>query len=189
MNENIKEFFNGVAKTYTHDDNPTIDKLLDSLMLETNSRILDLGCGKGILTKHLLNRGCKNIVALDISEEMMKYFKEDIKSEFVTFINGDFYEFDSEPFDFIICFDAYPHFMDADGFKNRVNLLLKNGGYLAIIHDIGRPTLNEHHKRTAGKVSRKLQEPKEEAKIFQDTCDIVAAEEADDYYKLIVKKR
>lgn len=189
MNENIRNFFDNLAITYTHDDSKLIDELLDSLFLTKSHRILDLGCGKGIISERLVNRNKGEVVALDLSSEMLKYAKEAIKDPHITFVNEDFYEYHSEKFDAIICFDAYPHFMDVEGFVEKANELLKEDGLLAIIHDIGRISLNEHHKRSAGKVSRLLKEPNEEVKPFLKYFKPIELNESDHHYKMVMIKR
>ena len=189
MNENIKEFFNKLALTYEHKDSIVIDQLLDSLFLDHCPRILDLGCGKGIISSKLADRNNGEVVALDLSSEMIKFAKEKTNNPHVTFVNEDFYEFDSKPFDAIVCFDAYPHFLDVDGFVEKVNSLLKEDGLLAIMHDIGRPQLNEHHKRSAGKVSRLLKEPTEEVKPLLKYFKPIELFESDNLYKIILIKK
>ena len=189
MNENIKQFFDNIAINYVHNDSKLIDELLDSLFLTNSHRILDLGCGKGIISEKLALRNKGEVVALDLSNEMLKYAKEKIKDPRVKFVNGDFYEFNDSPFDAIICFDAYPHFMDVDGFVKKANELLKEDGLLAIIHDIGRGTLNEHHKRSAGAVSRLLKAPKEECEPLLKYFKPIELEESDTYYKIVMIKK
>ena len=190
MNENIKEFFDNIAVNYTHDDSKLIDELLDSLFLTNCSRILDLGCGKGIISEKLEQRNHGEVVALDISSEMLKYAKEKIKDPHVKFVNADFYEYhDDEKFDAIVCFDAFPHFMDVPNFVKKADELLKEDGLLAIIHDIGRITLNEHHKRSAGRVSRVLKEPKEEVKPFLELFKPIELDESDHHYKMVLIKK
>lgn len=189
MNENIKTFFDNLAVTYVHDDSKLIDELLDSLFLTKSHRILDLGCGKGIISSKLASRNKGEVVALDLSSEMIKYAKEIIKDPRVAFINKDFYEYEGEKFDAIICFDAYPHFMDVPGFVEKANELLKEDGLLAIIHDIGRITLNEHHKRSAGKVSRLLKAPIDEVEPFKKYFKPIELEESDHHYKMVMIKK
>lgn len=190
MNENIKEFFDNIAVTYTHDDSKLIDELLDSLFLTNCSRILDLGCGKGIISEKLEQRNHGEVVALDISGEMLKYAKEKIKDPHVKFVNADFYEYhDDEKFDAIVCFDAYPHFMDVPNFIEKANELLKEDGLLAVIHDIGRITLNEHHKRSAGRVSRLLKEPSQEVEPLLKYFKPIELGESDSFYKMVVIKK
>ena len=188
-NNNIKEFFNRVAVNYTHEDSRFIDDLLDSLMVTRCHRILDLGCGKGIISEKLATRNNGEVVALDLSSEMLKYAKEKINDDRVKFVNADFYEYDDEPFDAIVCFDAFPHFMDVEGYVNKANQLLKEDGLLAIIHDIGREELNTHHKQHALGVSRPLSSPEEEMKPFLKYFKPIELSETDTYYKLIMVKR
>ena len=189
MNESIKQFFDNLAVTYTHDDSKLIDELLDSLFLTNSHRVLDLGCGKGIISEKLAIRSHGEVVALDLSNEMLKYAKEKIDDPRVKFVNADFYEYYDDKFDTIICFDAYPHFMDVEGFVEKANELLKEDGLLAVIHDIGRITLNEHHKRSAGKVSRLLNTPSEEVKPFLKYFKPIELNESDHHYKMVMIKK
>ena len=189
MNENIREYFNNVAVNYVHEDKKIIDDLLNSLFVTRCHRILDLGCGKGIISEKLASRNNGEVVALDLSDEMLKYAKERINDKRVRFVNADFYQYDDEPFDAIVCFDAYPHFMDIDGYVDKANQLLKEDGLLAIIHDIGRVELNSHHKQHALGVSRSLLSPEEEMKPFLKYFKPIELSESDTYYKLIMVKR
>ena len=189
MNENVRDFFNQVAVNYSHDDSQLIDDLLDSLFVTRCHRILDLGCGKGIISEKLASRNNGEVVALDLSSEMLKYAKEKINDERVKFVNGDFYQYDDEPFDAIICFDAFPHFLDVAGFVEKANQLLKSDGLLAIIHDCGRKELNTHHKQHALGVSRQLSIPEEEVKPFLKYFKPIELSEDDTFYKLLVIKK
>ena len=189
MNENIRDFFNNVAVDYVHDDSKLIEDLLDSLFLTSCHRILDLGCGKGIISEKLALRNHGEVVALDLSEEMLKYAKEKINNEHVKFVNADFYQYVDEPFDAIVCFDAYPHFLYTEGFIKKADELLKPDGLLAIIHDCGRGELNTHHKQHALGVSRQLKSPEEEAKPFLTLFKPIELGEGESFYKLLLIKK
>lgn len=190
MNEKIRDFFDNLAISYHHDDNKMIEELLNSLSVTKCYRILDLGCGKGIISEKLAKRNHGEVVALDLSSKMIELAKAKINNPNVQFVNGDFYEFrDDKKFDAIICFDAFPHFMDVEGFIAKANELLKEDGLLAIIHDIGRPTLNEHHKRSAGAVSRLLKEPTKEVEPFLKLFKPIELYENDHEYKMVVIKK
>ena len=189
MNENIRDFFNNVAVDYVHDDSKLIEELLDSLFLTSCHRILDLGCGKGIISEKLALRNHGEVIALDLSEEMLKYAKEKINNEHVKFVNADFYQYEDEPFDAIVCFDAFPHFLDTEGFIKKADELLKPDGLLAIIHDCGRGELNTHHKQHALGVSRQLKSPEEEAKPFLTLFKPIELGEGESFYKLLLIKK
>ena len=189
-NENIRDFFNKVATNYVHDDSIAIEELLDSLNLSKFPRILDLGCGKGIISDRLLQRNSGEVIAIDLSDKMIEFAKQENRQSKVKFINADFYDFTSEkPFDMIICFDAFPHFLDVDSYVKKAASLLKTGGELIIAHDIGREELNSHHHAHAMGVSRMLKEPIDEAKPFEKLFDVVLANEGTNYYHIFLKKR
>lgn len=189
MNNIVRDFFDKVANNYTHDDCEFINKELASLGLDKYHHILDLGCGKGVISAELAVYSGGEVTGLDISSKMIDAAKEAVKHPRVKFIRDDFYAFVHEPFDAIICFDCYPHFLDKNGFIEKANELLNKNGMLLIIHDIGRPTLNEHHKKTAGHVSRLLKEPEIEAKDFLKYFDLIEAKETDKSYKIMLQKR
>ena len=188
-NEKVKKFFDEVAVNYVHEDSKLIDDLLDSLLVTKCHRILDLGCGKGIISEKLAKRNNGEVVALDLSSEMLRYAKEKINDERVKFVNDDFYQYEDMPFDAIICFDAFPHFLDVPGFVEKANQLVKSDGLLAIIHDCGRNELNTHHKQQALGVSRPLQTPEDEVKPFLKYFKPIELSEDDTFYKLLVVKK
>ena len=188
-NEVVKNFFNQVAEHYEHSDSLFIDQLLDSLHLKGYKRILDLGCGKGVISSKLATISGGEVTALDISSKMIEFAKKEHRDARVNFVQGDFYEYEDKPFDAIISFDCYPHFLDVDGFVKKANELLNKGGLLAIFHDIGRPALNEHHQRHAVVVSRLLKEPTEEVKPFLKYFKPIELFETDNCYKIILEKK
>ena len=189
MNEDVKQFFDEIAFNYAHEDTSLIDELLDSMYFSTCKRILDLACGKGIISKKLAERNNGEVIALDLSSEMIKYAKDRVNDPRVTFINQDYYSFNADPFDAIICFDAFPHFLDVEGFVEKTNQLLKDDGLLVIAHDIGRGMLNTHHKQQAMGISRRLKTPEEEMIPFLKYFKPIELTESENYYKLIMIKK
>ena len=188
MNQTVKDFFNLVADDYNHDDNPRIDELLSLLNIQKGTRILDLATGKGIISERLYQLSQNDVIALDISEKMIEAAKSRIDNPHIHFTVGDFYQYEDEPFDLIICFDAFPHFLDVEAFVNKSFELLKDNGVLAIIHDCGRGELNKHHAHHAEGVSRQLKEPNKEVEPFLSKFNIIDLGEGDDFYKIILKK-
>lgn len=182
----VKEYFDSNASSYVHEDNKRIKELLDSLNLSSCKRILDLGAGKGIISTRLADLSNGEVIALDVSPKMLSYAPKDKR---VKYVNEDFYNYKDEPFDAIVCFDAYPHFLDKEKFVNKTIELLNSGGFLAIIHDIGRNELNTHHKQFALKISTMLKPVEEETKPFLDAFEIVSLEENDKIYKIVLRKK
>ena len=79
-----------------------VKKLIDYYKLDSKSKILDIGCGKGYMlyefTKHLPNI---EICGLDISEYALKNSKEEISS-FLSLGNASNLPYDDNYFDLVI---------------------------------------------------------------------------------------
>lgn len=75
------------------------EKLLFQKYLNFEDKILDIGCGAGRTTIPLYNRGYKDIIGLDIAEEMIKSAKSLCNN--IDFVIGDAtnLEYDSGTFD------------------------------------------------------------------------------------------
>jgi len=186
----IKDFFNNIAQTYEHQDNDNISKLLSFIDFKDVHNVLDLGCGQGILSAKLASLlSDANIVGLDLSERMIDIAKKNISNPHITFQVGDYYSYKPDnKFDLIICFDAYPHFIDKEGFVNKTYDLLSNNGRLIIMHDASKDMINSHHDRHAMGVSTPLKEVDEEVKHFLTKFELVKSFDEDIYFIELQKK-
>lgn len=188
MNEKTKLYFDQIAETYIHTETKLIDNLLDSLNLNGLNKVMDLACGKGIISEKLQKITNNNVIALDISTNMIDVAESKINNDKITFINEDFYNFIDGNYDAIICFDAYPHFLDVDNFVNKSFELLKDQGRLIILHDCGIKELNSHHEAFAKHVSRFIKSYKDELKYFENKFKVLEFEETENYIKIIFQK-
>ena len=189
---NIKAFFNDIAKCWDNalDDKDRISHLLDELNIKKGDMVLDVGCGKGIITPILNEKSQSKVLAIDLSEEMIKGAIEAHKgNNNLEFICGDFLEegFNNQ-FDYIVIFNAYPHFLDTAKLCSVVYKALKPNGHFAIVHSIGRKELNTHHKQHAMGVSRPLDEAIIEAKKFEAQFKIEKCLDKDDSYLIVLQK-
>ena len=186
----VKEFFNRIAQTYEHQDNDNISKLLSFIDFKDVHDVLDLGCGQGILSTKLASLlPSAQIVGLDLSEKMIEIAKNNISNPRINFLAGDYYSFNPDrKFDLIICFDAYPHFLDKDGFVSKSIDLLSSNGRLIIMHDASKDMINSHHDRHAMGVSTPLKEVSEEIKPFLNKFELVKSLDEDIYFIELQKK-
>ena len=69
-----------------------IDRLLQQSNVHSNDEVLDIGAGKGIITKALLNRGCR-VTAVELDKENILYLKKQFGNEKrFALLCGDFME-------------------------------------------------------------------------------------------------
>ena len=188
----IKEFFNNVAPSWNNTDNnfEVVDKLVNLLDIRENDKVLDVACGKGFLTPKLYQKSLTKVKAIDLSDKMIddaKKINNDVSK--YEFICGDFleYEFDTL-FDYVVIFNAYPHFLDVESLNEKCAKVLKKGGMLAIMHDISYEELNGHHKAKAMGVSRYISSSKEEANKFLNNFVLVNNFDDNNSYFILLKR-
>ena len=193
MENKIKEFFDSIAKDWDNslDNLEKIESLIDLLGINKGDDVLDVGCGKGIITPLLYKRSQNKVIAMDLSPNMIRGAIEAYgdKSD-LHFVCGDFLEAGIEnQFDYIVIFNAYPHFMDVEKLSNVVYKALKPNGHFAIIHSLSKEELNTHHKQHAMGVSRPLEAADIEAKKFDPNFKVEKTIDEKDKYLIILSKR
>ena len=190
---NIREFFDSIADQWHNDlsDNKKIESLIDFVGSKVGDDVLDVGCGKGVITPILYQKSQKKVIAMDLSKNMIEGAIEcHSDNKDLQFICGDFLESGyNNMFDDIVIFNAYPHFLDVEKLSNVVYNALKRGGRFAIIHSLSKEELNTHHKQHALKVSRPLESATREAEKFNSKFDQVLTIDENDRYIIVLKKK
>ena len=126
-------------------DYPNYQNVLDSIILNKNDRVLDLGCGTGII-EYLIAEDVAEMVGIDISKPAIDYLSNNFKKSHTHFLcinvlteNGD----DNIPtgFDKILCIDVLEHIQSPEKLLIKICLLLKTGGKALVTF----PVNNYHH--------------------------------------------
>lgn len=135
----VKEIFNedGMINYYTDIVNKiglfNCERILYKKYLDFSDKILDVGCGAGRTTIPLYNMGYRNIIGLDIAEEMIKSAKSLCNN--IDFVVGDAtnLQYNDQIFDKIIF--SFNGLMLIPKIENRIkalreiNRVLKDEGY------------------------------------------------------------
>jgi 2-polyprenyl-3-methyl-5-hydroxy-6-metoxy-1,4-benzoquinol methylase len=134
----VRKAYNTWASHYDSDLNKTRD--LEAFALKENlenllfGSCLEVGCGTGKNTEWLLKRASE-ILAVDLSEEMLKKAKSKISSDKVKFLQAnllDPWSFVTTKFDFIIFSLVLEHIEDLDVVFNKASESVNAGGYVYV---------------------------------------------------------
>lgn len=148
-----REFFNELAFKWdemcNHDDEK-IKKIIKLSSIRSDSNILDVGTGTGILISYLLRENPYSITAVDISENMIEVANKKYKGEDkVKFIVKDIMEFNEKGFDYIFLYSAYPHFDNKEELFEHLFGLLNKGGKIVIAHSESKEKINSVHAKSS----------------------------------------
>jgi SAM-dependent methyltransferase len=105
----------------------------------TDARVLDLGCGQGVVTVNLAQRGAKEVVGLDIDVDAISFAANYVPDAYPTlsskvrFVCHDIADLaGSGSFDFAFSKDAFEHILDLKGVVGHIHRLLRPGGRLIL---------------------------------------------------------
>ena len=164
MNKKEQKFFDDLADSWDnlfYKDKQTkrkLDKIVLNFSINKGSKILDLGCGTGIISTRLNKLvGAKGeVIGCDYSSSMLKTARK--KTKKINFICADAHKlpFEKGLFDGVVCFCCFPHFEDKLGVLREINRITKTGGYLIISHLLSRREVNQVHKKIKGAVSKHM---------------------------------
>lgn len=188
----VKSFFNALALSWDErcgDHREQIHTLLSLVGIKKQSRLLDVGCGTGILESFLLKYEPEEVIAVDVADEMIKYAKRNYKDPKITFICMDAMTLEEGEYDYIFIHNAFPHFEDGLACINKMEQLLKPGGKLAICHSQSRAWINGHHQAKAAGVSRTLIEAEQLARQMEEDFIIETVLDNESMYMVVGQKK
>lgn len=109
----------------------TVEKLVLSLSIAGNSKILDMGCGTGNYTQALY-KTTKNIIGLDYSFGMLAQAKA--KYSAIPFLQSDVTNlpFESETFDGTFAVQVLHHIKEKERFLKEAHRILRKRAHIAL---------------------------------------------------------
>ncbi|HLD97859.1 MAG TPA: class I SAM-dependent methyltransferase [Candidatus Nanoarchaeia archaeon] len=131
--------FNKISKAYEKGrlDYPPklINGILKNLKLGKGDKILDVGCGNGRSTLPFAKKGY-NILGIDPGKDLISLARKKSKGfDNVKYQVSSFENFKSKPRIFnVILFGTSFHWVKEKGIYKKINLLLKDNGYLVIFY-------------------------------------------------------
>ena len=156
MDDKERQFFNRIAAQW--DDcravvPPVIESLLAKAGLQEGDRVLDVGCGTGVLIPYVKKAiGAAGLItAVDFAANMIALAAKKHKDcDGVDFLTVDIMDYQPAwRFDKIICFNFFPHVGDKPAFLQKMADILSAGGAFVVMHDIPRTKVNAIHSGAA----------------------------------------
>src|SRR3954462_3152045 len=126
------------AVTYEYDriaDRKRLDFISDALSgkAKANAKILDVGCGNGVISRHLGRLGF-NVLGIDVSEKTIETARSLTNLPNVRFITKSAEELvaSGEKYDAVICSEVLEHLHDPGALLNVLHQSLADGGKLIV---------------------------------------------------------
>jgi demethylmenaquinone methyltransferase/2-methoxy-6-polyprenyl-1,4-benzoquinol methylase len=126
------------------------ERLFSLLPLKPGDKVLDAGCGTGVLVPYILERITASgiLYELDFAEMMIEINRNLHEQDNIQFIVSDAENapLDDASCDVIICFSCFPHFQDKDKAIKGLSRILKPNGVFAVSHFDSSKGINKHHE-------------------------------------------
>ena len=158
--------------------------VLSLACVQEGDRVLDLGCGTGVMIPLYLEAKVASATGVDLSTRMVACAREKFQGvEGVDFIAADALDLDeNHPYDAVVIYNAYPHFMDKPALVEKVYRLLKPGKRFVVAHGKGKDDINRHHQAVAAGVSSGLRAASVESELWRTRFDIEALVDTPEFY-------
>lgn len=143
--EGVKKYFDNLSsdyqKAYQCDNNDPVrthifnerKKIVLELIGRENGRLLDIGCGPGVMTKELLKKNFL-IYNTDISPSMIERARRDLNGHrhkdrvFFKVCDIEHLDFENSYFDVVLCVGVIEYLQDYHDAITIISKILKNGG-------------------------------------------------------------
>ncbi|MDR1123873.1 MAG: methyltransferase domain-containing protein [Elusimicrobiota bacterium] len=147
--QKIAAFFNSIAATWDANERPgvynTAQIIIDKIAPQPASKILDIGCGTGVLYPFLQAYNPSETLHVDLSENMLAEFCKKHPKAAVLCADFETARLKKNYFDYIIAYNVFPHFIDKQKVFDNAFSFLKQGGSFYIVHSMTREELQRVH--------------------------------------------
>ncbi|MCE4957130.1 methyltransferase domain-containing protein [Macrococcus caseolyticus] len=155
MSQNIydnEHFYNGYTKL--RNNKLSYNELIEMPVMKAElptiegKTVLDIGCGMGKFIQYMLEMNPKQVVGLDISNNMISYAKEQINDERVAFVVSSILEYENTTkFDVIVSSLAFHYVEDYEALIQKLFGMLNCGGVLLFSteHPLTTATKQQEH--------------------------------------------
>lgn len=125
------------------------DKLrcLVTLCARPGDRVLDVGCGTGVMIPYLLEKSPSFLLAVDISPAMINIAREKFGDTDARFYCGDVMDIDRPgEFDCVMIYDTFPQIENRGSLIRQCSRLLDKDGRLMICDGFSRHVINASYQ-------------------------------------------
>lgn len=179
-----KEFFNNHAEKWYqmwYRDESTggydrhkkdFERLFSLVPLKKGDRVLDVGCGTGVIVPFILERIKADgvLYELDYAEQMISVNKGMHREKNIHFLIADAEDMpiSQGSCDVVICFSCFPHFHNKK--KAMVSLagVIKSDGYMVVSHFDSSQGINRHHSSCRAVMHDHLPDEAHMRMLFQE---------------------
>lgn len=193
--DKVAEYFDLKAPTWEQMEQNTKSPVQPAVALmagvSANARVLDVGCGLGVMVPVYLELEAKSVLCVDVSEEMIALARE----RWAAYPQIECLAIDAAAldrpgaFDAVVVYNAYPHIMNRDAFISNIHKLLADGGRFVVAHGAGKDIINSHHDAVAAGVSLGLKAASEEAEPWSELFDIDVVVDTPAFYAFAGRKK
>lgn len=154
MTAATRYFFNQRADTWDRrtaaEKIAVSERLVRGLGIKPGSRVLDVGCGTGIIIPWLQESVGKEgrVTAMDIADRMLSIARDKHPAPNIEYIHADIAHapFLDRSFNEVVCHNCFPHVADKKRAVREMFRVLKPGGRVAVCHNENREEVNALHR-------------------------------------------
>jgi ubiquinone/menaquinone biosynthesis C-methylase UbiE len=164
-----REYFESFAeewdKNFIAEDLEILSDEIASFRIEPGWRVIDIGCGTGVLFDMLRRLVGPDgmVLGVDFASRMLQRARKNFPFDNCLVIDADAEQLPLKPesFDIAISFASFPHFAHHARVMEEVARILRPGGGFHIMHLLSSKELNSHHHNAGGPVAMDQLPPQE----------------------------